>query len=107
MAGETTSIGTESAYAVAAAAGTSRSSRAQRGERDHLVARAGRQPRRDAAGVVRRRDLDAVEAAEVDPRERPQVGERLGAGRPADLGRARPRGERRVDEVDVERQERG
>ncbi len=37
------------------------------------MAGAGRQPGRDAARVVRRRDLHAVEAAEVDPRQSAQA----------------------------------
>ncbi len=51
---------------------------------------AGGQPCRDPRGIVRWRDLDAVESAEVDAGERPEVGQRLRAGRPADLGRAVP-----------------
>ncbi len=51
------------------------------------------------------RHLHAVEAAEVEPGQRADVGQRLPAGRAADLRGARPRGERRVDEVDVEREE--
>ena len=52
------------------------------------------------------RDLDHVVAAEVDPGERAQQHERLVRQQPGDLGRPGARRERRVDHVDVERQER-
>src|SRR5215218_2990751 len=74
-------------------------------EREHLEARIRRHERRDAGRVVCGRDLDAVEAAEVEADERAKVRERLAAGRPADLGRSGAWRKRRIDEVDVEGEE--
>src|SRR5262249_53479859 len=79
----------------------------QRHEPQHRVGDVGgQQGRRLARRVIRRRDLDHVEAHEVDPRQRPNERERLGGGGAADLGGARGRGVGRVDEVDVEAEER-
>src|SRR5215218_5268241 len=76
-----------------------------RPQRQELVCDVGGDQRRDLArAVVRRRDLDHVEAAEVDPGERADEAERLGTAEAADLGRPRARRVRGIERVDVERE---
>src|ERR687892_919441 len=79
----------------------------EREQREHLEADVGRDERCHARRIVRGRDLDAVEAAEVEAGERADVRQRLAARRPADLRRPGPGREGRVDEVDVEGEEAG
>jgi hypothetical protein len=57
--------------------------------------------------VVRRRDLDDVGADEADPPERAEVRDGLVRAEARDLRRSRPGRERRVQAVDVEREEDG
>src|SRR5205814_2210854 len=59
-----------------------------------------------ARAVVGRRDLDDVEAGEIDPGQGPDEVDRLGRARAADLGRTGRRSEGGVEEVDVEAEER-
>src|SRR5262245_60550407 len=78
-----------------------------REERQHLEARIRGKEGRYAGGVVRRRDLDAVETAEIQAREGTDIRQGFPARGAADLWRAGPRGKGRVDEVDIEGQEAG
>ncbi len=78
---------------------------AQRHQRKHLEYDVGREQRGHLARpVVGRRDLDHVESDEGQVHKGAQVAERLEAGGPADLGRARAGTEGSVDEVDVQRE---
>src|SRR5215218_8156853 len=82
-----------------------RRSLAERQQRQHLEARVGGHERGHGRRIERRTDLDAVEPTNVEAGQRADVGQRLAARGPSYLRRPRSRGERRVDEIDVEREE--
>ena len=79
----------------------------QRDERQHLVGEVRRQRRRLAGRVVGRDDLDDVEPDEVDAGQPADDRQHVPRRRPAGLGRAGSGRVGRVDDVDVEADERG